>query len=192
MRPESIYYVTGNPDKLRAATELLIPYQISVRQGLVDITEIQSDSIKAIAINKAEQAFAALHQRLFVNDAGWHIAALKGFPGPFMRHINDWFSTDDFLRLMQGHQNRAVVLEEVIAYIDNNQTKVFTHRTPGTILHHATEGDGATSDRIISLSSDGLSIAQQKNNQDFASQRQHPLWSQFGQWLNSSLPERSH
>ncbi len=181
-----INYITGNPDKVRSANQLLSEFNIEVNQKKVDIDEIQSDSIEEIAIDKAKKAFELIKEPLFVNDAGWLIPALNGFPGPFMKFVNDWFSATDFLNLMKDHENREIILREVTVYIDKDQTKIFTHDVKGTILKEIFEGEGKSSDKVVSLTNDGTSIAQANQENNFASAKEQPMWSEFGKWLSKS------
>lgn len=66
----------------------------------------------------AEQAFKILGEPLIVNDAEWNIPALNGFPGPYVRYINEWLSPDDFIVLMSRHEDKKVFYKEVITHID--------------------------------------------------------------------------
>jgi non-canonical purine NTP pyrophosphatase (RdgB/HAM1 family) len=67
-------------------------------------------------------------------DVGFYIEALNGFPGPFVKYVNEWLSQEDVIRLMQGKASRKAYFKDAlaIAYPDGS-TKVFTSKTAGTI-----------------------------------------------------------
>ena len=129
-----IIYVTGNMQKVADARARLDQHGMSVEQQKVNTLEIQSDSIAEIARHKAQQAYEIIGKPLVVNDAGWIIPALKGFPGPYMRYINEWLTASDLLALMKDKSDRSIVLKEVLVYHDGKKISVFEKDTFGTIV----------------------------------------------------------
>ena len=49
---------------------------------------------------------------------------LNGFPGPFIKYINKWLSSDDIIRLMDGVEDRNIEVRECIAYCEPNKEPV--------------------------------------------------------------------
>lgn len=180
-----INYVTGNQGKFKTAEFMLKDFGVEVEQKPLDITEIQAETIEEVALDKAKKAFDQLKEPLFISDSGWIIPALKGFPGPYMKYINDWFEPEDFLNLMRGKKNRNITLRQVIVYIDNSQTKIFTFDSLGRILDKDTGNSGRPSDRIVTLSASGRSIAEEKEQTTggFSLEGEEKLWQDFGNWL---------
>lgn len=182
---DMLHYITSNPDKVRVAKKYLEEFGIHVEQKHLDLTEIQSESIEEIALHKARQAYEKCNHPLFVMDAGWYIPSLNGFPGPYMKYVNDWFSSDNLLALMKDKADRSILYKEVFYYIDENETKQFIGEKSGKILHKP-EGEGILSWKIISLRSDGKSIAQAWK------EKAHPvdsytLWEEFATWYNNHI-----
>lgn len=155
-----ITLVTGNEQKYKDAQAVCTPYGIAIERQKVKITEMQSDSIEEVAISKAEQAYAELQKPLVVNDAGWRIPTLNGFPGAYMRYINECFAAEDFLRLMDGKTDRRIYLIDVIAYHDGKEIKTFTVETEGKITEHSRGIAGAPSDKVVSLGGSDKTIAE--------------------------------
>lgn len=158
---------------------------IDIKQKILDIPEIQSESIEEVAIDKARKAFGQIKQPLFINDSGWMIAALKGFPGPYMKYINNWFSPRDFLKLMDGEDDRTVTLRQVIVYMDQNTQKVFTFDSKGRMLS-TTSGEGRSSDTVITFSKDDTSIAEAKEKGTNLLEEEKKLWESFSSWLKET------
>lgn len=175
-----LYFVTGNKHKIDTAKRQLSPQGIIFEAKSLSIIEIQSHTMEDIAKDKAEKAFAQLKQPLIIKDDGWFITALNGFPGPYMRYINEWFTSKDFLNLMQGKENREVIFHEVLYYIDKNQQKSFTAKAKGNVLKEV-KGTGLPSNSVFSFKENGTSIAECTNqNIDFL--EKHKIWNDFARW----------
>lgn len=181
-----VAYVTGNKNKYENARKFLAEYSIDVVQEPLTLTEIQSDNCVEIATQKAKEAWAKLGRPLFVNDASWEIPVLGGFPGPYMKYINQWFKPIDFINLMQGKTDRTIILKDVIVYIDRDEPIVFTNEHRGTILEVVTLGEYRhPSDSVISLSKTGASILEEVNNGTFFIEDENRIWKDFASWVCS-------
>src|SRR2546429_6533909 len=180
---ETLLYVTGNQSKFENAKNLMKSFGIEIEQDDLYIQEIQSDSAEEITTDKAQKAFEILKKPLFVNDASWIIPALNGFPGPYMKYINEWFVPQDFINLTSGRENRQVILRDTIVYADENFTKTFSHDIHGTILDEAKRSGKHPSESIISLSPNGLSIAEENKKGSFFLESERKVWEEFANWL---------
>jgi len=178
---KKVLYITGNQKKLDNAKAFLAEYNIEPESQKVESDEIQSSDAVAIAVQKARGAYAQLQQPLFVNDASWHIPALNGFPGPYMRYVVDWFNTEDLLKLMEGKTDRTIILKDTIVFKDGDTEKIFTNDVHGVLLDvPAGEGDGPFVTKLISFDDQGLSIAEAKVVG--YSEKEKPLWQAFAEW----------
>lgn len=128
------YYITGNEDKILMAEEKLRSYEIAFKTKSLPLIEIQSQSIEEIAKNKAEQAYAIIREPIAVSDHGWSIPGLQGFPGPFMKYMNEWLTPHDFLNLTKDLTDRTIILTDIICYKDSKQLQTFTAHSTGTLL----------------------------------------------------------
>jgi len=181
-----ISYVTGNPGKFENAQKFFAEYDIEVEQITTKIEEIQSGDSLEIAIDKAKKAFEIEKRPLFVNDATWIIPALKGFPGPFMKYVNQWFEPVDFIHLMQGKDDRRIILRDSIVFINEHGHKIFTHDHEGCILDEvATFEYKHPTDVVISLSKNKKSIAEEKASGSFFIEDEDKVWKDFAQWLKT-------
>jgi XTP/dITP diphosphohydrolase len=116
VRIRTCTFITGNELKFRVAAEVMNDSGIVLRQELLHTPEIQSSRVEEVAEYSAIWASRQLNQPVVVTDAGFCIEALNGFPGPFIKFINEWFSADDYLRLMQGKNNRRIVARDCLAF----------------------------------------------------------------------------
>lgn len=180
-----LLYITSNNHKIESAKNHLEKFGIEIEVGAVKLQEIQSLDIEEVAVDKAKKAFEIIKNPLFVNDSGWYIEALNGFPGPFMSYINGWFSPEDFLNLVKPYRDKKVVLKQIIVYIDSKNLKIFSHDAEGVFLENV-QGEGRSSDRVISLSGDGVSLAQKHKMGNFKIESEEELWKEYGGWLKSN------
>lgn len=115
---KQIIFVTKNKYKFQVAQKLLKGSGLGLVQKKLDTPEIQSDSLEEVAAFSARWVSSVLNSPVVVSDAGCSIEALKGFPGPFIKYVNQWLSMADMLRLMKGKTNRRIIWKECIAYCE--------------------------------------------------------------------------
>ena len=102
-KSKTIYFVTSNRRKFASLKKLLQPLNIDLRRLDYDFDEGRSLDIRSIAEDKLAQAKKAFPDKyLIVDDRGFFIPALKGFPGPFVKLLLDSFSYEGITKLMQG------------------------------------------------------------------------------------------
>lgn len=78
--------VTGNPHKLAEAERIL---GRPLDHAALDLPEVQSLDLAAVAAAKADEAWRRLGRPLVVEESGLDLAALGGFPGPLVRWMLD-------------------------------------------------------------------------------------------------------
>lgn len=176
-----IHYITENSHKFETVKSFFERQGIEINQKVLPIYEIQNKDGIEIAISKAKQAWDIIKEPLFVNDAFWIIPSLKGFPGPYMKYINDWFEPDDFLKLMNSKADRTIILRDTVVYIDENGQNIFTNDYYGEILENKYEGEYKYPlDAVVSLSKNKKSIAEENGVHKFSTEGS---WADFAKWL---------
>lgn len=124
--------VTSNANKAREV-EAFFGGTIEVTHVALDIPEHRSDDVGEIARGKAQFAFDKLHVPVLVDDTGFSIDALKGFPGPYAAYVLQTIGNKGILKLMDGVEDRNARFTTAIAYADGNITKVFSGTIHGQI-----------------------------------------------------------
>lgn len=183
MKLSLLYYATGNSEKFTNAKLFFEKNNLKIEQLNIKINEIQSDNLEEIALNKALATYEQVKKPLFVNDAGWFIPALNGFPGPYMKYINKWFRPQDFILLLSDKNDRRVILRDIIVYIDESGHRIFTNDHVGSILLKAYGTNGCPSDNVISLTKSNKSIAEEVKNGTFFLGGEEEIWLDFIKWL---------
>ena len=186
-----LYFITSNKPKIIHARLTLDKYNIPLKTQELPIIEIQSDQITDIALDKANKAFEIIKQPLLVKDDGWYISDLKGFPGPYMKYVNTWFTTEDFIKLLSGRQNREVIFREAVCYKDNSTTKIFLNKIKGQFLDQPA-GHSFPFSALVTFRGDKKTIAQCDNEKIPFGEKS--VWDDFAVWYktyHTALSEKS-
>ena len=131
---QEITYITGNKLKFVVAQKMLEPFEIRLVHQKLETPEIQSTDVGEVALYSAKWASELLKKPVIVTDAGYYIEALNGFPGPFIKYINQWLTSADILKLMDGQKNRKVEARDGLAYCEpGKEPVVFFDVFKGTI-----------------------------------------------------------
>ena len=122
--PTTLLYLTGNRFKFHVAQQALLGLDLVLEQNRLAVPEIQSNSVQEIAEFSAHWASQHIDQPFIVTDSGFYIDALNGFPGPFIKFINQWFSVDDYLRLMSNRRYRHLTIQDCLVYVRPGETPI--------------------------------------------------------------------
>ena len=116
VRAGRLYFATGNREKLVEVQAILASYGLTVHMLKARKIEIQSSSLKEIALGAALQIAEANKAPVLVEDTGLFIEALKGFPGPYSSFVYRTMGNEGILRLMEGKRDRAAVFRSAVAF----------------------------------------------------------------------------
>ena len=126
-----LLFVSSNTHKFKEAKEILNSFGVSIQFFRLNLEEIQSNSIKQIAIKKAQDAFSKCKKPLIIEDDGLHIDSLDGFPGPYSSYVNKTIGNKGILYLLK--KNRSAKFISNITYCDKKTSESFEGRLFGTI-----------------------------------------------------------
>ncbi len=129
-----ITFVTGNAEKFATAREHLASLGVELEQVTLDLDEIQSSSVQEVALHKAQHAFRALRRPVIIEDSGFYIDELSGFPGPSVKFVIKALGAGGIARLADQTATRKCHFQSVLVYID-------AHGVPRTFVD---QGDGGT------------------------------------------------
>jgi XTP/dITP diphosphohydrolase len=111
----------------------MLTHGVSINFEDLDITEIQSDSLEEIAVNKATTAYNTIRKPVLVEDDGLHIHSLRGFPGQYSSFVYKTIGNAGVLKLLDGLDDRAADFIAVMGYHNGNKVSLFTGVTHGSI-----------------------------------------------------------
>jgi XTP/dITP diphosphohydrolase len=131
-----IYFATSNAGKVTNAQAALKPFGILVKQLKVDLVESRAEDPAEIALEKAKQAYTKYKKPLMVEDSGFFIEALGGFPMTHIKFSLKTMGVDGILRAMRGAKSRACEWRMTVAYVYGpGKHKTFTFVEKGVIAH---------------------------------------------------------
>ncbi len=124
---------------------------LEVSHVALELPEHRSGDIGEIARGKALFAYERLKTPLIVDDTGFFIDALRGFPGPYAAYVLDTIGNAGILKLMDGIPDRRARFTTGIAYADDRGVRVFTGTLEGTIAFSPRGHNGFGYDPIFEL-----------------------------------------
>ncbi len=130
-----INYLTSNDLKFKIAQNYFDELEgYELVQHSFETPEIQSDTCEEIARYSAVFGARQIGEACLKMDAGLFISALNGFPGPYVKYVNDWLSEEKLLALLEGEPDRsAYFMDATVIGFPDGTSQVFTLKYPGTI-----------------------------------------------------------
>lgn len=132
-----IHFITSNAGKAKALQNHFDSKgrsDIEIVPTNLHLIEPQADSVAEVSLFKARQAYEQLKQPVLVEDGGFAIEALKGFPGVYTKYSNGTLGADGIIKLMAGESNRHAKFVSTATYIDATGTEHQFHRRGGDVL----------------------------------------------------------
>jgi len=132
---KKLYFVTGNPQKLREASQILTDFKILNKK--INLPELQGEP-KDIVREKAAIAYKKLKKPVFVEDVSLCFDALNGLPGPYVNDFLKKITNSGLIKLLAPYRNRKATVKCMIGYAQSSKNiKVFSGEVKGTITKRA-------------------------------------------------------
>lgn len=177
-------FATGNDMKFRSAAAVCKQFGVTLEQLRIDVPEMQAENGEQVAQDKALRVYEMVQKPVIISDDSWIIPGLGGFPGPFMKSINKWFSPEDWLRLTSSLTDRRVVLKQIVVYQDERGQKLFFKDIDGVLLKEIRGQDSSASNTIVSLDGGKTSVAEMANTKaTLADINARTSWHELCEWL---------
>ena len=172
-----LFFVSSNHHKYQEAKKILDSFGIKLGFVKFDLEEIQSNSLKEIALYKAKVAFSKYKKPLIIEDDGLFIESLEGFPGPYSSYVFKTIGNKGILNLLK--QNRKAKFISIITYCDKKTLQSFEAKLDGTISK-SQKGKGWGYDPIFMPKNTKKTFAE-SNNKNKLSHRYKAL-KKFSNW----------
>lgn len=140
-----VFFSTKNKGKFMEAKEILKGFDIDVEQAPLDLLEIQG-TLEEVAMFKVMQAFHYLKKPVFVEDTGFFINSLNGFPGPYAKHFIENLGKEKISALFSGEE---AYYKTIIAFTDGKRVETFSGILKGRISEVVEDGEGFAYDFIF-------------------------------------------
>jgi non-canonical purine NTP pyrophosphatase (RdgB/HAM1 family) len=122
--------VTSNLNKWREAERIL---GFVIERVELDLDELQAESVRAVALAKAQAAFQKLGRPVIVEDAGVELVALGGFPGPFIKYWEKLGGLSSICRAADGLGDRRVRAVCALGICSDRGSEVVEGAVDGTL-----------------------------------------------------------
>jgi len=130
---KKINLITCNEHKMKEYKILLEP-EFKVNVIRIDYPELRSDNVAEIAALAAKQIAGKLKKVVVLEDAGFFIRALKGFPGTSTAYIFKRIGNKGILQLMKGVKDRKCWYRVAVAYCaPEKEPKIFVGEDEGRV-----------------------------------------------------------
>ena len=128
-------YITTNKLKFKIAQNYFNEMaDVGLVQYAIDTPEIQSTSCEEIARQSAIFAAKEIGEPCVKMDAGFFIPVLNGFPGPFVKYVNDYLNEEKILKLLEDESDRsAYFLDTTAIGFPDGTSKIFVKKYTGYI-----------------------------------------------------------
>ncbi len=124
-------FVTGNPNKVREAEEIL---GLTLEPVQVDgLFEIQSPDLDEVVRHKAQQAYSALQCPVMVEDSGLVFHAWNGLPGALVKWFEETVGCQGMLKMVKDFNNRSATAICCFAVYDGETMQIARGEVKGTI-----------------------------------------------------------
>jgi XTP/dITP diphosphohydrolase len=181
---KTLINLTGNRFKFEVAQWALRDIPVVLEQVRLPVPEIQSNSVQEIAEFSAQWAATQIAQPFFLTDAGFYIDALNGFPGPFIKFINQWFNTEDIQWLMHDKSYRHMTVQDCLAYVIPGEPVVIFHGSyQGTIAREPGPSTGTPIERLFIPAGHHLPISEFTHDEQVAFWGSGQIWQAFRRFL---------
>jgi XTP/dITP diphosphohydrolase len=169
-----INFATTNNLKFKYFQNFLMGYpNIKAEQLKVETPEIQAKTNKEVAKFSAKWISQKHNCPIIVEDVGFYLEALNGFPGPYLKHVETWIKAQGFFDLLKNKTNRKAKFELCVSYCEPGKTPIaFSTYHFGSIGHEIKGKGGFIVDKIFIPDGEKQTIAELidegkiKRNQD--------------------------
>lgn len=132
MASNPIYLVTTSKRKFEEYSAVISGRSTKLIQYEAELIEPQSTDSMAIIEHKLEQAKKLLPgKKVLVDDRGFNIHALKGYPGPMLKFTLATVGTEGLLKLMAGKEDRRADFITSLGFHDGRDDAYFQTKEAG-------------------------------------------------------------
>jgi len=172
-----LFFVSSNNHKFQEAKNILEPLGIKLGFFKSNLEEIQSNSLKEIAFQKAKDAFSKCKRPIIIEDDGLFIESLEGFPGPYSSYVFKTIGNKGILNLL--NKNRKAKFVSIISFCDDEILQSFEGKIDG-VISKSEKGKGWGYDPIFIPKNSKKTFAE-LNNKNELSHRYKAL-KKFSNW----------
>lgn len=178
----NITFITGNENKLKEANAILGKLGICLESKEIDLVEVQDVNAKKVAEDKARQAYEIFKKPVLVEDVGFYINCLNGFPGALIKWLLKKVELKDIVKMIEFFEDKDVIAQVIYCYFDGEELKSFVGEVEGTIVEPQGE-NGFGFDAIIIPNEMKKTIAEMSFEEKNEVSMRRVALEKFGEWM---------
>ena len=183
-----VYFATENRNKYIEAARIAAAFGIIMKHLNLQKKEIQSRKLTEIALFAAKQAAESTRKSIVVEDAGFFVRGLGGFPGPYSSYVFGTLGWEGILKLLHSVRNREASFEAVVAYCEPSQRPIcFTGSVNGAVTRRAKGSNGFGFDPIFAPRGNRRTFAEMSTDEKNLYSHRAKAFTKFCKWFASSL-----
>ncbi|KIW16913.1 inosine triphosphate pyrophosphatase [Exophiala spinifera] len=135
-RPTTLNFITGNANKLAEVQAILGAVDgLTLQSRNVEGAEIQG-SIEEVARDKCSRAAEAIGGPVLTEDTALEFQALKGLPGPYIKHFLGALGHDGLNNMLAAYEDKTAFAVCTFAYCagPGQEPILFQGRTKGKVV----------------------------------------------------------
>jgi XTP/dITP diphosphohydrolase len=188
-RSPSILFATSNRGKMDEAIQILRPFGISLRQYGGKGAEIQADTTSEVAAFSSREAARRAGRAVLVEDAGFFVDSLNGFPGVYSAYVWKTLGVRGVLALLGGSprggeraRRRARFISSVAYCEPGGEPSVFDGSVRGTVASQPRGSRGFGFDPIFIPDGMDLTFGELSLEQKCAVSHRAEALTKFAEW----------
>lgn len=178
-------FVTGNANKHREAEAIL---GRPLERVALDLSEVQAATTREVALIKAKAAFAMLSRPVIVEDAGFELVGLGGFPGPFIKYWEQLGGLASICKTADGLGDRGAVAVCVLGLCDAAGARVVEGRITGTLSREPRGTNGFGWDAIFLPDGDARTFGEMSADEKAAISHRRRAWDALAELIAAGVP----
>jgi XTP/dITP diphosphohydrolase len=187
MSRDSLVLVTQNKHKLKELRPLFKRYNVGFKTTSIQKHEIRSESVEEIARVAAKVAFDTLQQPVVVDDTGFFVDSLNGFPGSYAAIVLKSIGYAGILKLMNGKTDRTAKFKTAVGFCDGDRLVVFARSMSGEVASEPAGGGGFGYDPIFVPTGFSKTYAELTLGEKVNISHRTKAFEEFLQWYTSTL-----
>jgi XTP/dITP diphosphohydrolase len=187
MSRDRLILLTQNQHKLKELKPLFEKYRVDFETTSTEKHEIRSENIEEIARVAAKTAFGTLQRPVVVDDTGFFVDALKGFPGSYAAIVLKSIGYEGILRLMAGKKDRKSKFMTAVGYCNGKHLESFVGTMSGSVVYEPAGKGGFGYDPIFMPNGFSKTYAELTLEEKVKISHRTRAFENFLQWYTSSL-----
>ncbi|MCL5100338.1 MAG: non-canonical purine NTP pyrophosphatase [Candidatus Marsarchaeota archaeon] len=124
-----IYFATSNIEKFKEAKRIIK----KLKRINIEMQEPQSLSVEEVTKFKVINAYESLKMPIVVEDTGFYINALNGFPGALGKWLHSSIGPEGICNMISNYKNKRTTAVTCVAFYNGKQIHIFKGSTNGII-----------------------------------------------------------